>query len=128
MDKVLIDTSAWVDFFTRSASRAAGVVDRLLEEERGCVTGVVMAELLRRARSAQARDLLLATLQSLMFLETTRDIWMASGSLAASLSQAGRSLPLTDIVIAAVAHAYDCAIYTTDAHFNHIPHVKLYPG
>lgn len=51
---------------------------------------------------------------------------MAAGSLAASLSQAGRSLPLTDIVIAAVAHAYNCAIYTTDAHFNHIPHVKLH--
>lgn len=126
MAHVLIDTSAWIDFFTHSASPAAEVVDRLIRNDLACVTGVVVTELLRGTRTTQARTLLLDKLQPLTFLETRREIWIAAGELAASLNQAGITLPLTDILIAAVAKASECSIYTTDAHFSRIPHVKLY--
>jgi predicted nucleic acid-binding protein len=33
---------------------------------------------------------------------------------------------LSDCVLAAVALTNNCSIYTTDAHFSRIPHVKLY--
>lgn len=126
MLKVLIDTSAWIDFFTRPASRTAETVDRLIKEDGACVTGVVVAELLRGTRTTPARELLLARLQPLTFLETTRDIWIKAGELAASLSQAGRSLPLSDVLVATVAQTNNCSIYTTDLHFSQIPHVQLH--
>jgi predicted nucleic acid-binding protein len=123
---VLIDTSAWVEFFRRPASRAAETVDRLLKDDAACVTGVVLAELLRGIRSADERAVLLEKLHALPFLDTTQQIWTAAGTLAARLGERGVTLPLTDIVIAAVAQAYDCRIYTTDAHFTRIPHLTLY--
>jgi predicted nucleic acid-binding protein len=121
-----VDTSAWIEFFRHPRSHAAETVDHLLKEDRVCVTGPVVAELLRGIRTAQERDLLLGRLQALRFLETTRAIWVQTGTLAASLSQHGLTLPLTDLLIAAVAQAHNCAIYATDAHFTRIPQVTLY--
>ncbi len=126
MDEVLIDTSAWIDFFTRSDSKAAEVVDRLLKEETVAVTGVVIAELLRGTRTPHERELLLAKFQSLTYLDVTREDWITAGSIAAGLGQRGVNLPLSDVIIAAVAQANDCAIYTTDAHFSRIPNIRLF--
>lgn len=126
MDKVLIDTSAWVEFLRRFASHAAEIVDQLIKNDRACVTGIVLAELLRGTRSTQERHLLLDKLAAVPFLETTRQAWIEAGTLAAALDQQGRSLPLTDVLIAAIAQANNCSVYTTDAHFARIPHLKLY--
>ena len=123
---VLVDTSAWVDFFTRPASETAGVVDSVLKTGRACVTGAVVAELVRGTRTAHERALLLNTLRPLPVLETTQESWVLAGTLAASLDQRGVAIPLTDLLIAAVAHLNNRSIYTTDRHFTRIPHVQLY--
>lgn len=128
MAKVLIDTSAWIEFFTRPTARVAETVDGLIKDDLACVTGVVLAELLCGTRTPHARDLLLAKFKPLTFLEATQEIWIAAGSLAAALSQRGLTLPLTDVLLAAVAQASHVSIYTTDRHFTHIPHVQLHPA
>ena len=126
MPDVLVDTSAWIEFFGRPRSEAAETVDRLLKEDQVCVTGVVLAELVQGTRTTQERALLLGRLQALRHLETTQEIWVTAGALAATLRQQGLTLPLTDIVMAAVAQVHDCALYATDVHFTHIPHLRLY--
>jgi len=123
---VLVDTSAWIEFFRHPRSRAAETVDQLIQADAACVTGVVLAELLRGTRTAQERTLLLSRLTPLRFLEATQQVWIAIGTLAATLSQGGLTLPLTDLLIAAVAQAHDCTVYATDAHFTRIPHLKLH--
>ena len=126
MDKVVVDTSAWIDFFVHPTSTAATVVDQLLKDDLVCVTGVVIAELFQGARTAQSRETLLVKFQALPYLETSREHWVTAGLLAASLRQQGTTLPLTDVLIATVAQAHQCRIYTTDRHFTRIPHLTLY--
>jgi predicted nucleic acid-binding protein len=123
---VLIDTSAWIEFFRRPRSRTAETVDRLIRDDVACVTGVVLAELLGGTRSAGERALLVERLKPLRFLDASQEIWVSAGHLAAGLSQQGLTVPLTDLLIAAVAQAYGCVVYATDAHFARIPSVRLH--
>jgi len=90
------------------------------------MTGVVLAELLRGSRSQEEAVLLHARLKSLEFAETTYEAWANAGRMAAELRRQGLTLPLSDFIVAAVAQLHDCSIYTTDAHFSRIPHVKLH--
>ncbi len=126
MANILIDTSAWVDFFKRPLSQAAETVDHLLKADQACTTGVVIAELIRGIRTSHEREVLVGRFSALSVLDTTQAIWIATGTLAATLSQHGLTLPLTDLLVAAIAQAYGCLIYTTDHHFARIPHVQLY--
>jgi len=47
---VLIDTSAWIDFFRDSSGAAGDMVAELIRLDRAYLTGPVMAELLHGAR------------------------------------------------------------------------------
>jgi predicted nucleic acid-binding protein len=65
-------------------------------------------------------------LSDLEYAEMTRHLWQKTGELSASLKQKGLNLPLSDILIAAVAIEHNLAVFTLDKHFAQIPGVKLY--
>ncbi len=126
MDKILVDTSIWVDFLRHPHVPTGRTLRGLLDQDAVVMTGVVLAELLHGSQTEQEAELLLTRLQPLAFLETTRDVWVIAGRLSFQLRRQGLSLPFSDYMVAAVAQAHECSIYTTDTHFARIPHLKLY--
>jgi predicted nucleic acid-binding protein len=42
------------------------------------------------------------------------------------LNQKGITVPLTDLLIAALSITHKCEIFTTDRHFNHMPELMIY--
>ena len=126
MGKVLVDTCVWVDFLTRSRSSAAQSLADLLDDDAVCLTGVVLAELLHGCPTDREADRLLSTLQPLEFLETPYQAWLTAGRYAAELRHRGLTLPLSDLIVAAVAELHERPILTTDTHFHRIPRVKLH--
>jgi predicted nucleic acid-binding protein len=48
--KVLIDTSAWIDFFRETGGAVGDLVADLVRLDRAYLTGLVMAELLHGAK------------------------------------------------------------------------------
>lgn len=126
MAKILVDTSAWIEFFRHPHSIPASVVEELLDRDWVCTTGIVLAELLQGTRSPKEGETLLAKFEPIERLEVTFDLFVAAGELASTLRRRGAVLPLTDLIVAAVAQAQGCSIYTLDSHFLRIPHVSLY--
>lgn len=126
MDNVLVDTSVWIEFLTRTQTLVATTLRRLLDQDAVCLTGIVIAELLHGSRTDEEAERLLAKFRPLTCLETPREAWVLAGRTAAALRRHGLTLPLSDVVLAAVARIHGCAIYTTDAHFARIPHVKRF--
>lgn len=123
--KVLIDTSAWVEFF-RGSSTTASKAQRIIEDGRACVCGVIYFELLQGVRTDAHRDRLIDLLSALTFLEAPADIWIKAGSISARLRAKGITLPMSDILIGAVAIEHGHYVLTTDEHFSSIPGIKLY--
>ncbi len=123
---VIIDTSIWIWFFNRPDSSEKKQVDRLLDQQRVVLTGVVLAELLQGAKSQKDMTVLQQHLMVLPFLESSYQSWKKAGEISQSLRKTGITVPLTDCLIASVALQYHCLIYTLDEHFRHIKHLTLY--
>jgi predicted nucleic acid-binding protein len=123
---VLIDTCIWVPFFNRPQSAEKRNVDALLDDDRAALIGPVVAEILQGIpREAHARYVA-SLLRGLRCLETVWEDWPEAARLGRRLAAAGHRLPLTDLILAAVALRLDAEVYTSDPHYDLISELKRY--
>jgi predicted nucleic acid-binding protein len=125
-DLVLVDTCVWVPFFNRPNSSFKAVVDQLLDDNRAAIIGPVLAEILRGFHRDAEADWVASLLRGLCYLEVRWDDWRTAASLGRYLAASGHLLPLTDLALAAVARRSDCAVFTTDPHFDLLPDLKRF--
>jgi hypothetical protein len=123
MSDVIVDTSAWVDFFRQGTGQVADAVDALLDGDRVVLCGVVEMELIHGVRDRDAPRLR-KLLEALHFVETTRDDYRAAGEKLATLRQRGVTVPATDALIAALCERAKLALLTSDRHIEHFPGVQ----
>lgn len=123
---VIADTSVWIPFFNRPDSAEKTALDILIDADEVALVGVVLAELLQGCRTLSERDALSDALLALPYYEVTQSTWLQTGDLSAALLRKGVTLPLSDLIIAALAIEQDCRIYSLDTYFKKIPGVHLY--
>ena len=127
--KLLPDTSIWVDYLREGASGVAGALDGHLDQESVLVCGPVLAELLAGTASDRRDDLWLA-LGNLSWAELDHASWRKAGEIANDLRRSGRSVPLTDVVIAVACVGAGASLWTRDRDFDAIrdvlPELELY--
>jgi predicted nucleic acid-binding protein len=100
-DLILIDTCMWVSFFNRSQSVIKHTIDDLLDKVRAWLSG-------------------------LQYLEVRREDWESAAGLCREIARRGHRIPLSDLVLAAVAFRFDCSIYRDDPHFDLFSKLKRY--
>ena len=118
MPGVVIDTSAWIRFFRYGNDEVSQSVADLVTRDQAVVTGVVLTELLQGLKTEKERQRLTALFSSLAFIETVREDWQTAGEDLQELRRRGVTVPVTDAVIATVAHRRGMAVLTTDPHFK----------
>jgi predicted nucleic acid-binding protein len=123
-DLVLIDTSAWIEFFRGSAHPVAALVDRLIFDDRVALSGVVRAELLQGARSDAQKATLGRQLAATTLLPDPPDLWDRVADLGYTLRRKGFDVRIPDLAIAVVAQAHDVPLLSLDAHFEAIAGVS----
>lgn len=123
---VIADTSVWIPFFNRPKSTEKQALDALIDADEVSMAGVVLAELLQGCRTRKDRDEINDAMLSLPYLEMTRDIWILAGDISSSLLRRGITLPVPDLIVAAIALKNQCRLYSLDGHFQKIPGLTLY--
>jgi predicted nucleic acid-binding protein len=123
---VIADTSVWIPFFNRPQSAEKRELDTLLDADRIVLVGVVLAELIQGCRTLSEAQSITSKLAGLHFLDTRMTTWKRSGELAFALRRRGLTLPLSDLVIAALALEHQHAVYTLDPHFEQVPGLQLH--
>jgi predicted nucleic acid-binding protein len=116
---VLPDTSVWVEFSRRGAEGRAATLGKLLDEGDVATCGPVAAELVAGAEGEIA-ERIWETLESLPWAELDAAGWREVGATARRLRRDGRTLPLTDLVIAVAAARAGHALWTFDSDFERI--------
>jgi predicted nucleic acid-binding protein len=125
-DLVLIDTGIWSAFFTKPGSPEKRSVDILLDEDRVALTGPVLAEVLRGFRRAEQANWVASRLRLAHYLEPTWDDWRQAAALGRELAAKSQDVPLTDLIIAALARRLQSSVFTSDPHFDLIPGLRRY--
>ena len=115
---ILIDTSAWVDFF-RGNGRLANAVDDALSTGEAALCGPTVTEI-RRGLHADHRKQVLALLTGCPVLEEPSDLWVEAGNLGYSLRRKGYSVKTLDLLIAVYAIVHDAELLTSDSDFRSI--------
>jgi len=122
---VLADTCLWIDFL-KAAPQSSDHMAGLISANALCVCGAVLFELLQGVRTDAEKNRILGALGGLSYYEMTPPAWHYAAVLSEDLRKSGTTVPLSDILIAALAHQHGLMIFTHDKHFAQIPGVQLY--
>ena len=124
--RVLVDTCVWASFFKRSQSREKDSVRWLVRRNRAAIVGPVLSEVLIGIRNRAHADWAASALRGISWFDLSWDDWREAAHLGRRMAAVGHALPLTDLVVAAVALRKDCEVFSTDPHFDVIPDLKRY--
>ncbi len=125
MDRVLVDTSSWVEAFRKD--RRGEIYRRVRElilEGRAAWCDMVILELWNGARGDYEKRALKEFEKELERLEIDDTVWVLAFELARQCRSAGRRFPAPDLLIAACALAYNVPLEHSDSDFIEI--LKIY--
>jgi predicted nucleic acid-binding protein len=126
-DRILIDTCIWATVFARPNSPENRTVGELIEDDRVVVIGPVLAEVLVGFRRREQANWAASRLKNLGWIVIEWDDWREAAALGRHLATSGQRLPLTDLVIAAIALRHDLPVYTVDPHFDRFSNLQRFP-
>jgi len=119
-DRILIDTSVWIEYFRSKSSSVAQKVDRLLEEDELYVPKIVIAELMQGSKSIKELSIIEDFFDAFYVIDQKEDSWIKAGRLSYQLKKKGKKINLFDCYIAVIAQEYGCKILTLNRHFKEI--------
>ena len=120
MNKTIIDTSAWINFFCTQSGVIGDVVSSLISQDQTVITGPVVSELLQGLKNRREGKALGERFSIIPYVEVKREDWEMAGELLCDLRQRGITVPLTVALIAIVAKQHGCSVLTLDRHFEHL--------
>ena len=115
--KVLVDTSAWVDFFNGFPSPERQALANLIPSDHEiCTCGLVVAEVFQGLRREEGRSRLSDLFREFTLLEPAGiDLYFRAANLFRALRQRGTTIRSTiDCVIAVLAEEHRCALLARD--------------
>ena len=119
MSDVLVDSSAWIDFF-RGRPDAVRRIDRLLADDRAATTSIITAEVTSGARTRATFDELTARFSALSTLPEPMQVWRRVAELRFALARQGFHAHLIDLGIALAAADAGHRLLTRDRDFTAI--------
>jgi len=123
---VIADTSVWIAFFNRPHSVEKRTLDDLIDTDGVAVIGVILTELLQGCRTQKERDEVKETMLALPYIEMTQPLWIRAGETSSALLRRGITLPIPDLIVAAVALEHHFQVYSLDHDFQRITGLALY--
>ena len=119
-DRVLIDTSVWIDYFQDTKSAGLELMDEIFTHGDVYVPKVVIAELIQGARSEKEISVIKEFVEAFKIVEEGKETWYKAGKLSYDLKKKGKTINLADCYIAVIAREHNCSILTLDKHFKEI--------
>ena len=116
---MLVDTSAWIEFF-RGRGALANAVDAALAADEVALCGPVLTELRRGLATAAERRKVLPLLAGCHLLVQPAELWGDAGDLGYALRARGVTTKTLDLLIAAYALSHALPILTRDKDFGHM--------
>ena len=121
MDKVIIDTSAWIESFRSGSEKSfQRLVKDLILQDVVLLPGIIKTELLRGSKNKKEFNHLYQMLKGLTYLAVAEDFWERLSEFSFQLFRKGVVVPLTDTYIALLCIENQTSLLHRDKHFDMI--------
>jgi len=117
-ERILIDTSVWIEYFRSKSSSVAQKVDRFLEKDEIYIPKIIIAELMQGSKSTKELSIIEDFFDAFHIIDQKEDSWIKAGSLSYKLKKKGKNINLFDCYIAVIAQEYGCIIFSLNRHFK----------
>jgi hypothetical protein len=124
-DKVLVDTSIWIDFFKKRENKTNEQVTLLLREDQAVYTGIIATELFKGARGEKELSILKTLFYNISLVKEAEETYMKAGMIGYHLAQKGFNAGTVDLLISQIVIENDLMLLTRDQHFKKI--AEMYP-
>jgi len=119
-DKVLIDTSVWVDFFRKKESLVSVKVREYLKLNQVCYAGPILVELYQGAKTQREIEILDQLFDTISYIDITRDHYHHAGMVSQKAAREGKVFSTIDVILAVLAHDGGFSLFSLDRHFHDI--------
>lgn len=126
-EKILVDTSVWIEYFRNPESEAAAALNDILDDQEICVPKMVLAELIQGAKSAKEIAVIEDFFDAFRVIDQSGETWMEAGRLAYELKKKGKTVHLLDCYLVVMAKEHACSIFTLNRHFQEIREITGLP-
>lgn len=117
-DRILVDTSVWVEVLRDPQSTFADkLADLLAGPIRVCTTGLVQQEVLQGLSIPSQVARVTSMLNALPYLPVNRETHRRAAGLYRKLRLAGVTVPTVDVALAQVALDHGARMWSLDGHF-----------
>ena len=119
MNRVIVDTSAWIESFRPGGdTKIKKVLKDLILGGSIFLPGIIKAEILRGTKSVKEYAILNDLLNGLNYLPVKEDFWNSLSHFSFNLYRKGIAVPLIDTLIALLAIENDLLLLHRDKHFD----------
>jgi tRNA(fMet)-specific endonuclease VapC len=119
-DKVLIDTSVWIEFFRKKESSISSRLKEYLKLNQACYTGPIAVEVYQGAKTPKEIQIIDQLLQTIHYVEITRMHYHHAGLISQKAAREGKVFSTIDMILASVAHSEQLLLFSLDTHFQEI--------
>lgn len=116
---VLVDSSAWIEYFRHGRGVVPDLVDGLLQGGEAAICGMVELEILQGLR-AREREKVSDLFSALVYVETERRDYVFAGEQLGDLRRQGITIPSADALIGALCIRRGIPLLTSDKHFDRL--------
>ncbi len=81
-NKILVDTSVWIDYFKGQSSYIANLMDVIITENNIYVPRVVIAELMQGCKSEKEVSIIEEFLDAFFIIDSSQNTWTKAGKLS----------------------------------------------
>lgn len=117
-NRILIDTSVWINYFKNKDNLFTKKVDEVLTFSSVYVPRVVIAELIQGAKSEKEISVIEEFLEAFNIIDQAENTWLKAGRLSFSIKRKGVTVNIVDCYIAVIANENNCKIFSLDEHFK----------
>ncbi|MGB9592119.1 MAG: type II toxin-antitoxin system VapC family toxin [Candidatus Kryptoniota bacterium] len=119
-DRILVDTSAWIEFFRKKDSSVSFILKEALNLNQVFYAGPIAVELFQGAKTNKELEVISELLETIHYVEITRSHYHHAGEISHKAARSGKSFSIVDLILAVVAHDEQLRLLTLDIHFKEI--------
>ncbi len=119
-DKVLIDTSVWVEFFRKRNSAISTRLREYLKLNQVYYAGPIFVELYQGAKTRREIEVLDQLFDTINYVDITRSHYHHAGLVSQKAAREGNVFSTIDVILAVLAYDESLSLYSLDHHFQDI--------